>query len=671
MIYRSCLHASTRQKVVNNITRPSTGPLGRHARGGRNWESFGPDPYLAGIAMNASVTGLQSVGVQACSKHYIGNEQETQRSSTQTPDGKVIEAISSNIDNRTLHELYLWPFANAVKAGTASIMCAYSRINGHYSCSSSEMLSILKEELAFPGYVVSDWFATHGTADFANAGLDLEMPGVIPAVGVGGDSYFGDVLLEAVNGDAVSDGRLDDMAERVMRPYFLLGQNEEFPTVDPGDGSAFLVYQYGHNSPLAALYPEVPARDVRGDHAKLIREVGAAGTVLLKNVNGTLPLKSQKQIGVFGNDASYPAVGSVFLDLESPEGYKDGTIDIGGGSGTVRHTHLVTPLEAIQKKVDELGGHLQILLDNAEISDGRLRTIYPVPEVCLLFLKAFASEGSDRLSLELPWNATAAVESVASICPNTIVVIHGPGVVLMPWADNENVTAILSAHYPGEETGNSITDVLWGLVEPSGRLPYTIPKAEADYGPPIVNFTVVPTDPLAWQADFDEGQMIDYRHFDANDIEPLYEFGFGLSYTDFDIVGNIKVDITSGLAANADESKGIAPGGLKDLWAPVASVTVTVKNVGGVSGFAVPQLYVSLPQDGTPAGTPVKSLRGFDKVHLDAGESRDVEFQLLRRDLSFWSVDKQGWVIPNGTFTFSAGFSSRDLKVEDKAVVLG
>ncbi|KAH7354245.1 glycosyl hydrolase family 3 C-terminal domain-containing protein [Plectosphaerella cucumerina] len=621
--------------------------------------------------MTASVTGLQSVGVQACSKHFIGNEQETQRSSTTSPDGIIIEAISANIDDRTLHELYLWPFADAVKAGSASVMCAYNRINGDYSCGSAEMLSILKDELAFPGYVVSDWFATHGTADFANAGLDLEMPGIIPAVGIGGQAYMGDLLLAAVKNNSVSLDRLDDMAERVLRPYFLLGQDKDFPTVDPAGGAAFLVYQYGHNSPLAPLYREVPARDVRRDHARLIREMGAAGTVLLKNVNGTLPLKDEKSIGVFGNDASYPNIGSVFLDLESLEGYEHGTIDIGGGSGTVRHTKMVTPLEAIQEKVRKLGGHLQILLDNNELADGRLRTIYPVPEVCLLFLKAFASEGRDRSSLELPWNATRAVEGTAAVCPNTVVIIHGPGVVLIPWADNENVTAILSAHYPGEETGNSITDVLWGLVEPSGRLPYTIPRNESDYGPTIVNLTEVPADPLAWQADFDEGQMIDYRHFDASDIEPHFEFGFGLSYTEFEMGSDVQIEIKPGLSADADECKGIAPGGLNDLWTVVASVTVSVTNVGDRPGSTVPQLYVSMPQEGTPKGTPLRTLRGFDKVYLEVGETRDIQFDLQRRDLSFWDVAKKGWVIPEGMFTFAAGFSSRDLKAETRAAVLG
>ncbi|XXH02477.1 hypothetical protein Hte_008853 [Hypoxylon texense] len=663
LIYRRAVAIGEefRAKGVHVALGPSTGPMGRHARGGRNWEGFGPDPYLAGISMNASVSGIQSIGVQACSKHLVANEQELHRTSTTADDGTQIEAISSNVDDRTLHELYLWPFADAVKAGTSTIMCAYNRVNGNYSCANSDILTtFLKEELAFPGYVISDWFATHGTENFANAGLDIEMPGNVSALA--GAAYFGDQLLEAVNNGIVSEERLDDMAKRVMSPYFRLGQDSSFPTVDPSTGPVFLTYQFGHGSPLSAYYPEVESRDVRGEHAVLIRGIGAAGTVLLKNINGTLPLANSSNIGVFGNDASYPTVGSVYLEIgENSEGFEWGTYDIGGGSGTVRRTNLVTPLEAVQEKVKSFGGRVQILLDNDKVAEGLFKTIYPVPETCLLFLKAYATEGVDRSSLDLEWSATQAVESTAAICPNTIVIIHGPGVVLMPWADNENVTAILVAHYPGEETGNAITDVLWGVAEPSGRLPYTIPKTLADYGPDIVE-SAESNAPDGWQSIFDEGQLIDYRHFDANDIEPLYEFGFGLSYTSFDMSDALEVDVTANLSALADESRGIEPGGFIDLWTRVARVTVEVSNTGSRTGKAVPQLYVAFPQDTTPEGTPVKVLRGFHKLSLDAGEPSVVQFELRRRDVSFWDSSARQWVIPGGIFTFMVGFSSRDLK---------
>ena len=636
--------------------------MGRHAQGGRNWEGFGPDPYLAGHAMNASVLGIESQGVQTCSKHFIGNEQETQRTRQISANGTIIEALSSNIDDRTLHELYLWPFADAVRAGTASVMCAYSRINGRYACDDKETLSMLKDELAFPGYVVSDWFATHGTASFANAGLDLEMPGNVSVEY--GASYFGTPLLQAVENGSVPMERLDDMAARIMKSYYKLEQDVGFPSVDPANQFVIQVVTTGH----AGDPSTPPATDVRGDHASLIRKLGAAGTVLLKNTNNYLPLTKRMNVGVFGNGAPYPISGSAYSnDNEDPQGLEIGLLDIGGGSGSVRHTTLTSPFESVRDYVEAYGGRVQALMDNNIIAKGAFPSIYPVPDVCLLFLKAWASEGYDRENLDLAWNATAAVEATAKLCPNTVVVIHGPGVVLMPWADNENVTAILTAHYPGEEIGNAVVDVLWGKQEPSGRLPYTIPKMESDYGPPIVNMTGLTAYP---STNFTEGQLIDYKHFDANNIEPLYEFGFGLSYTEFELSQNLEVNVQSGLKASPIHSLGKVPGGWKDLWNEVATISVDVQNVGKAAGSVVPQLYVAFPQDTTPSGTPLRVLRGFSKRLLEPVAIESVSFSLNRRDVSFWDVNSQEWIIPEGNFTFSVGFSSRDLRSEESSCVL-
>lgn len=612
--------------------------------------------------MNASVMGIESQGVQTCSKHFIGNEQETQRNRETSANGTVTEALSSIIDDRTLHELYLWPFADAVKAGTASVMCAYSRINGRYACDDKETLSMLKDELAFPGYVVSDWFATHGTASYANAGLDLEMPGNVSA-GYGA-SYFGTPLLQAVQNGSVPIDRLDDMAARILKPYFRLGQDADFPPVDAANSVLLGINTIGH----VGVDATPPSIDVRGDHASLIRRLGAAGTVLLKNTGDFLPLTKPVNVGVFGNGAPYPVSGSAYFnDNEDPQGLEVGLLDIGGGSGSVRHTTLTSPFESVRDYVEAYGGRVQALMDNSMVARGTFRSIYPVPNVCLLFLKAWASEGYDRENLDLAWNATAAVEATASLCPRTVVVIHGPGVVVMPWADNENVTAILSAHYPGEEIGNAIVDVLWGKQEPSGRLPYTIPKVESDYGPPIVNMTALTTDP---STNFTEGQLIDYKHFDANNIEPLFEFGFGLSYTEFELHGELNIELQPGLQASPDKTMGKIPGGWRDLWTEVATVSVKVKNVGKVSGSVVPQLYLSSPQDTTPSGTPLRVLRGFGKAFLEPGTATSMSFALTRRDVSFWDVLQQEWIIPKGNFTFSVGFSSRNLRLEGKACLL-
>ncbi|KAL5591820.1 hypothetical protein FOVSG1_010709 [Fusarium oxysporum f. sp. vasinfectum] len=348
-----------RAKGAHVFLGPSCGPMGRSVLGGRNWEGFGPDPYLSGVAMHASVSGIQS---------------------TTEEDGTVINALSSNIDERTLHEMYLWPFADAVKAGTASMMCSYNRVNQTYSCANHHLLSILKDELAFPGYVVSDWYATHGTACFANAGLDLEMPRPVRADY--GASYFGNYLLDAVNDDNVTKSRLNEMVERVLTLYLFLHQHEDFPALDPASATALSVNQFGYNTTQFAIKP-VPARDVRGGHAK-----------------------NEKDIGVFGNGAPYPAIGSVYFDYENASiSYEVGTLDQGGGSGIVRNNELIAPLDANRESVRKQGGRVQVLLEHKDIIDGKFRSIYPIPDVCLVFLKAFAAEGRDRESPDLDWNA--------------------------------------------------------------------------------------------------------------------------------------------------------------------------------------------------------------------------------------------------------------------------
>ncbi|KAI8313403.1 putative beta-glucosidase G [Colletotrichum sp. SAR11_59] len=362
-----------------------------HVLGGRNWEGFSVDPYLSGVAMEQTVLGIQSMGVQTCSKHFLANEQELQRTYT-IVDGKRLEGISSNVDDRTIRELYAWSFYNAIKAGTTSIMCSYNRVNGTYVCENEYLLkSVLRDQMGFDGYVISDWFATHSGAKSINAGLDLNIPGAYDESTV---------------------------------------QTDRFPPP----------------------YPE--SRDVRGQHGDLIRRIAAESTVLLKN-EGILPLKNPKNIGVFGNDAADPTDGLTFNRQ-----FEIGTLDVGSGAASGRHTYLVSPLEAVKARAKETGSRVQYMLRNSVIAQGDFSALYPIPDVCLVFLNSFSGETRDRTSYELDWNSTAVVEQVARRCNNTIVVTHSVGVNTMPWADHPNVKAILAAHLPGQETGNSIIDVL-------------------------------------------------------------------------------------------------------------------------------------------------------------------------------------------------------------------
>ncbi|KAL1962272.1 hypothetical protein VTN77DRAFT_9862 [Rasamsonia byssochlamydoides] len=651
-----------RGKGANVILGPVAGPLGRSVLGGRNWEGFSPDPYLTGVAFAQTIEGIQSQNVQACGKHYIGYEQETQRNPSAV-DGVTIEAVSSNIDDRTIHELYLWPFAEGVKAGLASIMCSYNRLNETYACQNSKTQNgLLKTELGFQGYVMSDWGATHSGVDTILAGEDLNMPGSI----VGGDStvnsYWGYNITTFLDDGSVSESRIDDMVRRILTPYFYFHQDDaSYPTIDLDTAQlnagvrGNVIPQYQHPFNLGSLSDI--NRDVRANHSALVRQIGAASAVLLKNVNNALPLKSPKRIAVFGNDA--PDLSGGPYDPAN----ENGPQAIGGGSGAGRFTYLISPLEEIKRR--NPSALVEYVTDNTLLSE-TISSIYPEPDVCLVFLKSYATEGVDRTSLLCDYISSGVVNTVTSsgACPNTIVITNSPGANLFPWADNENVTGIIAGHYPGEQIGNSIADVLFGDVNPSGKLPYTIAYQASDYNAPIANFTGVDNNyPNIWQSNFTEGLLIDYRHFDYNNITPRYEFGFGLSYTTFSL-SNLQITKSASYVTAYPPSLGSQippPGGNPALYDVSASVTVDVKNTGSVAGATVPQLYLGFPPD-TPAQTPPKVLRGFDKTDVLApGEQVTVRFDLRRKDVSYWDVVRQEWAIPSGSFTVLVGQSSRDL----------
>jgi beta-glucosidase len=559
----------------------------------------------------------------------------------------------------------------------SSIMCSYNRLNQTYSCQHSKTLNgILKDELGFQGYVMSDWGATHSGLASVLAGLDMDQPGPEGAGDSTQESFFGYNISTMVQNGSVSETRLDDMVKRILTPYYWLDQ-ENYPTVDLDTAqinsriinNTIPTYQH----PFNLGSPADINRDVRGDHDKVIREIGAASAVLLKNVRGALPLKQPKRIAVFGNNAADLSGGPY------DPGEENGVQATGGGSGSGRFTNLISPLEAIKQRNPQ--ALVEYVTDNNLITQdtrNTVGTVYPRPDVCLVFLKSFATEGSDRASPLLDYNSTAVVETVTSsaACPNTVVVTNSAGPNILPWADSDNITAIVAGHYPGEQVGNSIVDVLFGDVNPSGKLPYTIAYNEGDYNAPIVKISNPDTsNPNQWQANFTEGLLIDYRHFDYSNIAPRYEFGFGLSYTTFS-VSNLQVSKTGGMVAAYPPSlgsKAAPPGGNAALYNVMATVQVNVKNTGNVAGAAVPQLYVGFPADpdGDSSPTPVKVLRGFEKTDsLKPGQSVTVKFDLRRKDLSAWDVVKQQWGIPSGDFKVWAGQSSRDLPLTDTLSVL-
>ncbi|MCJ1356385.1 MAG: hypothetical protein MMC33_006380 [Icmadophila ericetorum] len=522
---------------------PVAGPLGRAPEGGRNWEGFSPDPVLTGIQIAQTVQGIQSSGVIACTKHFIGNEQEHWRQGS-ADAYTVSDAISSNIDDVTMHELYLWPFADAVRAGTGSIMCSYNQVNNSYACQNSHMLNyLLKGELGFQGFIMSDWSAQHSGVGSVLAGLDMTMPG---DVGFDTDtSFWGPNLTVAILNGTVPQYRLDDAATRIIAAWYYVGRDK---TQVPINFDSWTLDTYGPqhffaNEQIRLINEHV---DVRGDHGNLIREIGSASTVLLKNTNNVLPLTGKEKFtAVFGSDAGD--------NTDGPNGCSDrgcdqGTLAIGWGSGTANFPYLVTPATAIQNEVVGNNAVFQAIFDNYDTS--AIQALAGQATVAIVFANSDSGEGyiivdsnqGDRNNLTFWENGDDLIRNVSAICNNTIVVAHTVGPVLLDeYQNNPNITAILWAGLPGEQSGNSIADVLYGRVNPAARLPFTIGKTRQDYG---VDLLYVPNNgynnSAAPQQDFTEGIFIDYRHFDQANITPTYEFGFGLSYTTFSY-SNLKI----------------------------------------------------------------------------------------------------------------------------------
>ncbi|KAI6854115.1 glycoside hydrolase family 3 protein [Hortaea werneckii] len=627
--YGKALGEEYRGKGINAALLPVAGPLGRVARGGRNWEGFGADPYLSGAGMENVVLGLQDQGVIGTAKHFLLNEEEFRRN-----PGELGEAMSSNVDDRTIHELYAFPFMDALHAGVASIMCSYQRANNSYACQNSKLMNgILKSELGFQGYVVSDWGGQHAGVASANAGLDLVMPDA---------GYWGGNLTQAVNNGSVSDTRLDDMVARILAAYYYLNQDQGYP--EPG------VYPYNVEHEII---------DVRGDHASLIREIGAAGTVLVKNVNNTLPLKNPRYLDIFGYDAKLPA-----SPWTNPSrfggGYEvnfgwntlNGTLITGGGSGSSTPPYVISPFQALQDRV---------LKDRGTVRwdfDAENPIVFANAEACIVFINAYASESFDRTTLQDDFS-DRLVQNVAANCSNTIVIMHDAGIrVVDSWIDHPNITAVLYAMLPGQESGNAIADVLYGDVSPSGRLPFTVAKKESDYGS-LLNSTIS-FEPFP-QSNFTEGLYIDYRYFDKHNITPRYEFGYGLSYSSFDY-SDISVECHDDTAPEyvPSTTNTTTQGGDSALWEALYTVKASITNSGQVAAHEVPQLYLGVPN------APERQLRGFERVFVKPGETQEVEFKVTRRDLSIWDVVKQDWQLQKGRYSVDVGASSRDIRLQDQ-----
>ncbi|KAH7105390.1 glycoside hydrolase superfamily [Auriculariales sp. MPI-PUGE-AT-0066] len=573
----------------------------RAPNAGRAWEAFGADEYLTGEAGYETIMGVQSTGVQAVAKHLTAYIQEHYRF-----------WMSSDVDDRTLQEIYISPYIRAIEADVAGIMCSYNKLNGTYTCAHPALMNgIVRGQYKFPGFFVSDWFATHDAVyDTAMAGLDLEMPG--GWLILGGGTY--DSISSAAQKNATLLARLQEMCINILTPYYKLGQDSGFPAL------SFNVQGSGDNSHVNA----------RSDaHTSLIREIADASAILLKNSNNTLPLGLPASIAIIGEDGKPPKNG---CDLNA---CLDGTEVVGWGSGTTILDYVVDPAAALRQRVVAQGN--KTIITESLSNDVNAGVAAATGKAAALVLcQAYSGEygvgltqvdgnWGDRENLDLWRKCGSLIEAVSKVNKNTIVVIHTVGPVnTASWINFANITAVILAGLPGEQTGPSLMDVLYGDVNPSGRLPYTLAKQEADF-PAHVLLSAGGLE-MAPHITFTEGLLVDYKHFDKNNIAPQFEFGFGLSYTTFSYA-NLTVSGTT--------------------------VSFSITNTGSRAGTEIPQLYLGFP---TAAGEPPKLLRGFDAVKLSASETKRFEH-------SIWDVVSQSWKRPAGTFSVYIGASSRDIRL--------
>jgi beta-glucosidase len=577
-----------------NMTLGGGVNLAREPRNGRIFEYKGEDPILAGKLVGAEMKAMQGQGIVGDIKHYALNDQEGGRS-----------YVNVKADKRAIRESDLLAFEIGVKESSAgAVMCSYNLVNGDYACENSYLLTdVLKKDFGFQGFVVSDWGGTHSTAKAALAGLDMEMPT---------STYLADALKKAVESGEVPMARLDNMVHRILRSEFAVG-----------------------------LFDRTAERQVPDvTHGlEVAQRVAEGSVVLLKNTDGQLPLAPRmKTIAIIGSHA----------DVGVLSGGGSAQVDPMGGNAVPQPAdtsffdrvvwHRSSPLQAIRDKAP----HADVQYD-AGTDPAAAARLAKASDVAIVFVNQPSSEGSDHASLSLPGNQDALVSAVAAANPHTIVVLETGGAVTMPWIGQ--VSAAMEAWYPGIRGGAAIANILFGLVNPSAKLPLTFAKSEADLPhpqltrqpPPASIADVVEPFPgfkdntTRFEVSYDEGLMVGYKWYDAKHKTPLFPFGFGLSYTTYKY-SNLKTS--------------------KD------SVGFDVTNTGARAGAEIAEVYATLPQ---ASGEQFNRLVAWEKVRLEPGESKSVTLRLDPFYLSIFNADKDAWELVPGEYIIQAGASSRDL----------
>ncbi|MDQ0859994.1 glycoside hydrolase family 3 protein [Bacillus sp. V2I10] len=568
--------------------------LKRSPLGGRNFEYFSEDPYFSTEMAANYIKGIQSQGVGASLKHFAANNQEHNRF-----------LIDVEVDERTLRELYLASFEGAVKQSQPwTVMCAYNKLNGYYCSENKYLLSdILKEEWGYDGIVVSDWGAVNERAEGLAAGMELEMP---PGI-LEGDKK----IIAAVNNGTLSEDLLDKAVERLLKVIFKAADSKK----------------------------EKVVRDMEAHH-NLARDIARESMVLLKNENNILPLRKEGTLAVIGAFAENPR-------------YQ------GGGSSYIIPTRIDIPLKEIEKlagpemkvvyaegyRKDNLTGRYSKhpLKSSSDQPDMELieeaRKAAEKADVAIVFAglpETYESEGTDRKHIGIPEGQRKLIEAVAEVQKNTVVVLSNGSPIEMPWLDS--VKGVLEAYLGGQATGGAIADILFGIANPCGKLAETFPKKLSD-NPSFLNF---PGD--EGRVEYREGLFIGYRYYDAMEIEPLFPFGFGLSYTSFEYTW-ISVD-------------------KKEMYDnDLVTVRVKVKNTGTITGKEIVQLYVKDVESSVIR--PYKELKGFEKVELSPGEEKTIEFTLEKRAFAYYNTDIKDWYVESGEFEILVGKSSKEISLKE------
>jgi beta-glucosidase len=533
-------------------------------------------------------------------KHYALNDQETNRATD-----------SSDADERTMQEIDLPPFEAAVKAGVASVMCSYNRVNSIYACENPTLLrTYLDTQFGFTGWVMSDWGATHSTVASANAGLDMEMPS---------GTYYGSALQAAVQNGSVTTATLNDMVSRILLPMFRLGLFDHVPA--EGDTAA-------------------NANASTPDHIALATKVAEQGAVLLKNVGGVLPISGAgKKIAVIGT-----AAGPMGAPLAA-QGYGSAHVPLVG-----LQTSTVSPLQSITTRAQQ-DGDTVTYADSSDASAAA--AVAGAADTAIVFIYDTETEGLDRTDLNAhsgtcsvftgctfdTTDQNALVSAVAAANPHTIVVVQSGGPTAMPWLSQ--VSGVVEDWFPGQVDGDAIAPLLFGDVNFSGKLPLTFPKSLAD--DPLQSTAQYPGvtvdgDTVGPHSTYSEGLLVGYRWYDAKGIQPLFPFGYGLSYTTF---------AYSGLSVSSTASG--------------ASVSFTITNTGTRAGAEVAQVYLAMP---AAAGEPPKQLKGFQKVSLNPGASTRVTIPLDTRAFQYWDSSAHNWATTHGAYTVMVGGSSGNLPLQ-------